>query len=58
MAAPVLPAEPDHVALANLDGEVPLEPNAMPAPQAEANDAQPAVVEAQQAVVFSIMCLV
>ena len=30
MVAPVLSAEPDHVDLANLEGEVPPEPNAIP----------------------------
>ena len=58
MAASVLPAEPDRIALANLAAEAPPAPNPGRAPQAEANDAQPAVVEAQQAEVFSIMYLV
>ena len=58
MAAPVLPAVSDCIALTNLAAEAPPAPNPGPAPQAEANDAQPAVVEAQQAVVFSVMCLV
>ena len=58
IAAPVLPPEPDRIALANLAAEASPAPIPGPAPQAEANDAQPAVVEAQQTEVFSIRCLV
>lgn len=45
MAASVLPAEPDRIALANLAAEAPPAPNPGRAPQAEANDAQPAVLK-------------